>query len=223
MADRDIHDDHEEPANARHHAGRHEILKPFIPSNGNLYKPDGWPLETFAERRTLADHVVREYITLRKLRPKTHSKSLLASHGKALDGLAAYLDEIKNMEASERSVGTMTEETDQEKGMSPLPHLPTEPELPPRSQSVTSPLDELESPRIQASGHIVKPPSASNKSFSAPPSSIVRVSNSNAKTGQAQSGNACAGQAKKRSSGRSLKRVLKGAIKKLGLRRDASR
>ncbi|KAI4654191.1 uncharacterized protein J4E78_007236 [Alternaria triticimaculans] len=160
MADRDVHGDHEEPANARHHAGRHEILKPFIPSNGNLYKPDGWPLETFAERRTLADYVVREYATLRKLRPKTRSSSLLASHRKALTGVAAYLDKIRKMEASERPVSTKAEETDQEKEMSPPPNFLADFELPSRSQSVISPADELESPQIQTSDGIAKLPSA---------------------------------------------------------------
>ncbi|KAI4908415.1 hypothetical protein J4E90_009040 [Alternaria incomplexa] len=160
MAYSSIYDYRDAPLDAQHHAGRNEVLKPSIPNNGDLYRPDGWPSNTFAERRTLADHVVREYATLRKLRPKTRSKSLLASHKKALVGVATYLNEIKKMEVSEQSVGTMTEETDQEKEMSPPPNFLADFELPSRSQSVTSPADELESPQIQTSDGIAKLPSA---------------------------------------------------------------
>ncbi|KAI4709408.1 hypothetical protein J4E89_006157 [Alternaria sp. Ai002NY15] len=160
MADSNITDYRDAPLDAQHHARRNEVLKPFTPSIHDPYKPDGWPLETFAERRTLADHVVREYATLRKLRPNTQSKSLLASHWKALTGVATYLDEIKKMEGSERSGGTATEEIDREKRMSPPTDLPAESELPSQSQTVTSPADELESPQIQTSDGIAKLPSA---------------------------------------------------------------
>jgi len=64
------------------------------------------------------------------------------------------------MEVSEQSVGTMTEETDQEKKMSPPPNFLADFELPSRSQSVTSPADEVESPQIQTSDGIAKLPSA---------------------------------------------------------------
>jgi len=195
MADRNFHD---------YRARRDDVLKPSNAGDSDLYRPGGWPLKTFAERRTLADHVFREYATLRKLRPKTRSDSLLALHRKALFGVATYQDKIRKMGASERSVGTMTEETFREKGTAlPPPNLPAEPEL------LITPHDCDEAQAITTS-----------------PEGIAAVAKSpkfKDGTSQAQSGNECAEQAKKRSSGRSLRHVLKGAMKKLGLRRDASR
>ncbi|KAI4677350.1 uncharacterized protein J4E88_007158 [Alternaria novae-zelandiae] len=165
------------------------------------------------------------------------------------DAMRAQLERVKKMEISKRPVSTKAEETGQEKRTSASSVLPTDPHARSRSQDGTAPIPEHESQQGQTSDDITRslghrnkshptPPGLSGNDHSPPhdrdeaqvtttsPENIAAVAKSpkfKDDTSQAQSGNACAGQAKKRLSGHSLKRVLKGATKKIGLRRDASR
>ncbi|KAI4951831.1 hypothetical protein J4E86_007247 [Alternaria arbusti] len=177
------------------------------------------------------------------------SEQQRASDKATRDAIRVQLERVKKMEISKRPVSTGAEETGQEKRTSAPSVLPTDPHARSRPQCVAVLADERKSPQSQASHDITRslghrnkshptPPDLSGNDHSPPhdrdeaqvtttsPENIAAVAKSpkfKDDTSQAQSGNACAGQAKKRSSGRSLKRVLKGAMKKIGLRRDASR
>ncbi|KAI4638803.1 hypothetical protein J4E93_009831 [Alternaria ventricosa] len=167
------------------------------------------------------------------------------------DAMRAQLERVKKMEISKRPVSTKAEETVQEKRMSAPPNVFVEPRPRSRSQDDTVPIAERVSLHSQASDDIARSLGHRNKSHSTPPglndddhspphdcdeahvisespeelAVFAEVQKAKDKTGQAKSGNGCAEQAKKRLTGRSLKAakgVLKGAMRRLGIRRDAS-
>ena len=266
MADHNFSHYRDEPIDARHQVERKKILKPSKPGNNGQFNPKGLPLETPEQFQAMMqlgrqnpnhdpawpslDYLFEENARLQsEIRSHMRSMEERASGKANRDALRAQLERVKKMDISKRYARTGVEKTGQEKGVPPPPNVSAGPELPSRSQSVTEPADELESPQSQASHDITRslghrnkshptPPGLSGNDHSPPhdrdeaqvtttsPENIAAVAKSpkfKDDTSQAQSGNACAGQAKKRSSGRSLKRVLKGAMKKIGLRRDASR
>jgi len=244
MADSNFSYYRDESINARHQVERKKMSKPSKPGNNGQFNPKGLPLETPEQFQAMMqlgrqnpnhdpawpslDYLFEENARLQsESRSHTRSMEKRASDKAKRDALRAQLERVKKMDVSKRSVGTMTEETDQEKRMSPPSNISADPELPSRSKSVTSSADGLVSPLIQPSAGMANPPSASNRSSSALSSYIVRVSDFKDNNGQAESGNACAKQAKKRLSGRSLKEVAKGVLKgvtrKLGSRGDASK
>jgi len=224
MADSNFAYHHEESFGAQNNAERTEVLKPSKPSNDAQFMRKPWPLETPAEFQALVqlsrrhpnhnpawpdfDYLFEENARLQsEIRSQIRSSEERASDKAKRDALRAQLERIKKMEACKLPVSTGAEGTGQEKGMSPLPTVPADPELP-------VPLHDRDGAQITK---------ASPEDLAAG----AEAPTSKDKIGGVQSGNACAEQAKKRFSGRSLmeaaKGVLKGVMKKLGLRRDASR
>jgi len=180
MADSDIHGDHEEPTNARHHAGRDNVLQPSKSGSDDASSPEAWPLESLAGIKAHADQFVQEYIRLCKLRPKTRSDSLLSSYGDIIVAVERYVERVMIMEAT---MSTDAEETGQEEKTSQPPDLPADSEVPLRDDDYLPPHD-----RDGAQDTTAIPEDVS---------AITDVPVLKDKIGQAQSGIVGAGQMKK--------------------------